>query len=167
MDQPSVSPHELYSHLGTGLAPVVLDVRSSADLAAANRIVVSASHRAADEIGRWQAALPRGRLVVAYCVHGHAVSQAVTTALRTAGVEAVYLDDGIAGWTEAGLPTRRNIGATPGKWVTRERPKIYRIACPTTITICSDVVLVRPWPNRQRRSMIGTMTPRRLSTPQT
>jgi hypothetical protein len=31
------------------------------------------------------------------------------------------------------LPTRRNIGASPGKWVTRERPKIDRIACPWLI----------------------------------
>ena len=39
----------------------------------------------------------------------------------------------MAGWLEKGLPTRRNIGATPGKWVTRERPKIDRIACPWLI----------------------------------
>jgi hypothetical protein len=40
---------------------------------------------------------------------------------------------GIAGWIAKGLPTHRTVGATPGKWVTRERPKIDRIACPWLI----------------------------------
>jgi hypothetical protein len=71
--------------------------------------------------------------VVVHCVHGHEVSQSVATALRAAGVDAVYLQDGIAGWTAKGLPTHRTIGTTPGKWVTRERPKIDRIACPWLI----------------------------------
>jgi hypothetical protein len=31
------------------------------------------------------------------------------------------------------LPTRRNIGPSPSKWVTREHPKIDRIACPWLI----------------------------------
>jgi hypothetical protein len=57
----------------------------------------------------------------------------VATALRAAGVDAVFLQDGIAGWIAKGLPTHRTIGATPGKWVTRERPKIDRIACPWLI----------------------------------
>jgi hypothetical protein len=37
------------------------------------------------------------------------------------------------GWTEQGLPTRRSIGTSPSKWVTREHPKIDRIACPWLI----------------------------------
>lgn len=49
------------------------------------------------------------------------------------GVEANFLEGGIANWTEQGFPTRRNIGATPSKWVTREHPKIDRIACPWLI----------------------------------
>jgi hypothetical protein len=49
------------------------------------------------------------------------------------GVEANFLEGGIANWTEQGLPTRRNIGAASTKWVTREHPKIDRIACPWLI----------------------------------
>ena len=82
---------------------------------------------------QWRKDLPRGRQVVVHCVHGREVSQGVATALRAVGVDAVYLQDGIAGWTAKGLPTHRTIGATPGKWVTRERPKIDRIACPWLI----------------------------------
>src|SRR6185312_10116604 len=47
-----------------------------------------------------------------------------------AGVDAASLAGGITQWRELGLPTRRRIGAAPGKWVTRERPKVDRIACP-------------------------------------
>jgi hypothetical protein len=71
--------------------------------------------------------------VVVYCVHGHEVSQGVTSALRTAGVDAAYLEGGIAGWTEKRLPTRRIVGSS-NKWVTREHPKIDRIACPWLIS---------------------------------
>jgi hypothetical protein len=44
------------------------------------------------------------------------------------GVEANFLEGGLAGWTEKGMPTRRNIGATPSKWVTREHPEIDCVA---------------------------------------
>src|SRR6202007_2648744 len=72
--------------------------------------------------------------VVTYCAHGEELSQGIATALRIMGIEANFLEGGIAGWTEQGLPTRRNIGASPGKWVTREHPKIDRIACPWLIS---------------------------------
>ena len=51
-----------------------------------------------------------------------------------AGIKAAYLDGGIAGWQEAGLPTRKKLGAVENKWVTREHPKIDRIACPWLIS---------------------------------
>jgi rhodanese-related sulfurtransferase len=132
-NQPSISPAELYAKLGTALAPVVVDVRRPADFAKADALVVSAFHCVPDEVGQWGKGLPPGRRVVVYCVHGHQVSQGVAAALRAAGVDATYLDGGVAGWIEQGLATRRNVGAGPGKWVTREHPKIDRIACPWLI----------------------------------
>src|SRR5262249_52364525 len=129
----SISPAELYGRLGTASAPAVIDVRRLADFATADELIVSAYHRDPDEVEKWRKDLPRGRQVVVHCVYGHEVSQGVATALRAAGVDAVYLQDGIAGWTAKGLPTHRTISATPGKWVTRERPKIDRIACPWLI----------------------------------
>ena len=50
------------------------------------------------------------------------------------GIKAAYLEGGIAGWQKAGLPTRKNLGAVENKWVTREHPKIDRIACPWLIS---------------------------------
>ena len=104
-----------------------------ADFAKAGELIVSAFHRPPDDVERWRKDLPSERQVVVHCVHGRQVSQRVATALRAANVDAVYLQDGIEGWIAKGLPTHRTIGATPGKWVTREQPKIDRIACPWLI----------------------------------
>lgn len=132
--RPSISPHELYARLGTATTPVVVDVRPSADFADAKTLIVNAKHRPPDELKRWRLGLPSDRSVVVYCERGLAVSQGIVTGdlIRT-GVDAVYLEGGIAAWIAQGLPTRRNIGTTPGKWVTREHPKIDRIACPWLI----------------------------------
>src|SRR5438128_4582051 len=129
----SISPPELYARLGTAAAPTVVDVRRRADFATAGELIVSAYHRDPDEVEHWRKDLPRGRQVVVHCVRGREVSQGVAAALRATGVDAVYLQDGITGWIAEGLPTHRRIGATPGKWVTREHPKIDRIACPWLI----------------------------------
>ena len=131
--QPSVSPHDLYRRLGIASAPIVIDVRRAPAFEAADSLIASAFHRNPDDVERWRRDLPSGRPVVAYCVHGHEVSQGVTAALRAAGVDAVYLAGGIADWTGAQLPTIRKSGSASSKWVTREHPKIDRIACPWLI----------------------------------
>src|SRR5882757_4159237 len=133
-NQTSISPADLYAKLGTALAPAVVDVRRPADFANADALIVSAFHCDPDEVAQWAKELPKGRPVVVYCVHGRQVSQGAAAALRAAGHDAAYLDGGIADWIEQGLPTRRPVGgAAPAKWVTREHPKIDRIACPWLI----------------------------------
>jgi len=129
----SISPKDLYARLGSGTAPVVVDVRRDADFASAETIVAGAFHRSPDAVEEWRTDLPSGRQVVTYCVHGRDISQGVAAALRLIGVEANFLEGGIADWAQRGLPTHRNIGSSPGKWVTREHPKIDRIACPWLI----------------------------------
>jgi rhodanese-related sulfurtransferase len=129
----SISPRDLYDRLGTAQAPILIDVRKAADFAAADRCIVAALHRAPEDVARWSRALPAGRPVVVHCVHGHQVSQNAAAALAAAGHDASFLEGGIAAWSEAGLPTRRKIAAATDKWVTRERPKIDRIACPWLI----------------------------------
>jgi hypothetical protein len=63
-------------------------------------------------------------------VHGHEVSQGAAAALSDLGFAARYLEGGIEAWTEAegALDSKPRNGST--RWVTRERPKIDRIACP-------------------------------------
>ena len=47
---PSISPSDLYARLGTASAPIVVDVRRPADFAKAGELIVSAFHRAPDEV---------------------------------------------------------------------------------------------------------------------
>src|SRR5258706_10949517 len=118
----SMAPDALYAGLGSEAAPIVIDVRRDADFANAATLVADAFHRSPDAVERWQTDLPSGRQIVTYCIHGRDVSQGVAAALRLMGMEANFLEGGIADWIEQGLPTRRNIGATPSEYVTREHP---------------------------------------------
>jgi rhodanese-related sulfurtransferase len=130
---PSISAADLYGRLGTASAPMVVDVRRPADFASADALIVSAFHRDPDQVPQWRGELPGRRHVVVHCVHGHQVSQGVAAALRAAGIDASYLQGGITDWIDNGFPTYRPVRTTPGTWVTRERPKIDRIACPWLI----------------------------------
>jgi len=130
--QLSISPRDLYSRLGTAAAPSVIDVRRPGDFSGADRLMVGAIHRDPEPMDLWRKDLPSGPSMVVYCAHGHAISQGAAASLRAAGVDAIYLAGGIAAWTEQRLPTRRNIESA-SKWVTREHPKIDRIACPWLI----------------------------------
>jgi len=125
-----VSPSDLYAHLGTASAPVVVDVRAAASFADDDRLIIGALHQPPGQVERWRKELPPGRSVVVYCADGNKNSQDAASALRDAGIKAGYLEGGILGWVEKRLPTRRNLGSVSDKWVTREHPKIDRIACP-------------------------------------
>ncbi|WP_144182578.1 chromate resistance protein ChrB domain-containing protein [Elioraea rosea] len=109
--------------------PQILDVRRDAAFAASTTSLPGALRRDPDAIGSWIATLEPQRPVVAVCVGGHAVSQAVASALARSGLAATYLAGGIAGWESLGFPLSSKPGPAP-VFVTRERPKIDRIACP-------------------------------------
>jgi rhodanese-related sulfurtransferase len=125
----SISAADLYARLGFTGSPVIVDVRRPQAFDANGTLIAGAIRRLPDDIDQWRSALPGGRPIVLYCVHGHEVSQNAADALRAAGLDAWYLEGGIAGWTAQRLP-QRNKRALTGKWITRERPKIDRIACP-------------------------------------
>jgi rhodanese-related sulfurtransferase len=128
-DRFSISADDLYRRLGTAAVPVVLDVRRAPAYDTDDRVVVG-SVRIPDEIADWGRDRADGRPVVTYCVHGHEVSQSAAETLRGLGIDARYLAGGIGAWVEQNLPTRRKTDALPRQWVTRERPKIDRVACP-------------------------------------
>src|SRR5262245_8636721 len=127
---PSISANELYAGLGTASAPVLLDVRREEAFSKDNVLINGAFHRSPEEVEPSSKYLVPDHPVVAYCVHGHEVSQGVAARLQWGGIKASYLEGGIAAWRAAGLPTRKKLGAVENKWVTREHPKIDRIACP-------------------------------------
>jgi rhodanese-related sulfurtransferase len=129
----SISPQTLHVRLGTDLAQIVIDVRRSPTFEADDTVIVGAVRRLPDKVDDWRRELPKGRSVVVYCAHGQEVSQDTAAALRAVGSDACYLEHGIAGWAELGPPRRRKLVAGSHGWVTRERPKIDRIACPWLI----------------------------------
>jgi rhodanese-related sulfurtransferase len=129
----SISPDQLYTRLGTALAPILVDVRRSDDFDSDDRLIIGAVRRDPENDPQWLDALPAGRTVIAYCTQGQSVSQDAAAALRSAGRRGFYLDEGIAGWMKRRLPTRLRWPDPINRWVTRERPKIDRIACPWLI----------------------------------
>jgi rhodanese-related sulfurtransferase len=127
-----LSPPDLAARLGTSQTPLLLDVRRGAAFDDSDVMIVGAVRRAPETLGEWAAGLPRDRPAILYCVHGHEVSRTAAAALRDLGCDARLLAGGFDAWQAAGLPTRRKRADGP-RWVTRERPKIDRIACPWLI----------------------------------
>ncbi len=133
---PSISVSALAARLGSPGWPVVLDMRRPPAYDRDDATLPAALRCPPDEVEAFAASLQPRANVVCYCVHGHEVSQGATAALRSRGFDARYLDGGVEHWREAGLPLLRKQqvfgipGARASRWVTRERPKIDRIACP-------------------------------------
>jgi rhodanese-related sulfurtransferase len=129
----SITPVALGESLGRASAPRIIDVRRAPAFEADEWMIAGAIRRPPEDVAGWADQLAKDRPAVVYCVHGHEVSQNAAAALRAKGLDARYLAGGIEGWKKQGLPCRRKVGSTPGTWVTRERPKIDRIACPWLI----------------------------------
>jgi len=129
----SISPDELNRSLSDFPPPLIIDVRRDAVFEASERLLMSAIRRDPDLVEEWAADLEIGRPIALYCVQGHEVSQHVAATLARRGFVARFLDGGFEGWIAQGLPTRPKPTAPPTVWVTRERPKVDRIACPWLI----------------------------------
>ena len=136
MDTVSITPHSLYAKLGTPRAPRIFDVRREPTYAADPAVIVCAQRPGADIVA-FAAGQSRDRSIAVYCAHGLELSVNAAQALAAAGYDACYLAGGIEAWREAELPTmkKRPEWHVPGgsRWITRERPKIDRIACPWLI----------------------------------
>ena len=136
-DGAGIGVDELLSRFGTGSAPLIIDVRRGPAFAASDGVIAGCLRREPDAIGSWSGTLPTGRAIVAYCAHGHEVSQQAASGLRAAGHAARYLIGGFQVWVDAGgALAARHEHLTSGQsslWVTRERPKIDRVACPWLI----------------------------------
>src|SRR6185437_6400861 len=125
-----ISAPDLHARLGTAAAPLVLDVRAAEAFDGDSGLIVGAVRKPPAEMPRWAAGLPAARTIVLYGQHGGAASADLAAALAARGLDALVLEGGMARWRELGLPTRRKRAASPSRWVTRERPKVDRIACP-------------------------------------
>ena len=134
-----ISPTDLYSVLGGAAAPVVIDVRGDPP-AKGEHMLAGAAWRSPDHVDQWLSDLPKGRGVVVYCADGGDVSRGVVMSLRKNSVLATYLAGGLKEWTEKKLPLRsaRGTEQRASQWVTREHPKIDRIACPWLVSRLID-----------------------------
>src|SRR5579871_716583 len=131
----SVQPGDLYARLGTASAPMLLDVRHLDTFESDDKMIIGATHRVPGDVETWSKALPSDRPIVVYGMDRNDEGQGVGTSLRAADIDAAYLRGGLSGWQEMKLPTRRRLrGRADNKWVTREHPKIDRIACPWLIS---------------------------------
>lgn len=145
-----ITPAELRASLGRAGTPLVLDVRRRARFDASDVLLPSAVYCTPEDIAALTASQAPGR-VVAYCVYGHEVSQGAAAQLAAAGWDASFLVGGIEGGEPGAddpalieqcrgallrIRKRPDLGVTgeaPSRWITRERPKIDRIACPWLI----------------------------------
>jgi len=124
--------------VGTPQCPRLIDVRVDEDFAADPVLIPGAKRRNWCSVDTW-AEPYRGQHVAVMCQRGAKLSQGVAALLRTRGIHAETLEGGHVAWRKAGLPAvpeaklpaRDGLGRT--FWVTRERPKIDRIACPWLI----------------------------------
>ncbi len=132
----AISADDLKARIGTPSAPLLFDVCRPQAYAESARVIAGSrwrDHMAADD---WGARLDPSAEIVVCCVHGHNVSQIAAAKLRSLGLAARYLEGGTEGFLAAGGPSvlrqdwPHGLTDGPSRWVTRERPKIDRLACP-------------------------------------
>jgi rhodanese-related sulfurtransferase len=147
----SVSPLVFNARLGRADTPLVLDVRRKPRFDESPRLLACAQRCAPEDVAAF-AASHTPREVWVYCVCGHNVSEEAANTLRAAGWQAYAVAGGLEGGQD-GEDDARAIaqwrvhpplsfakradwgvaGGKPSRWITRERPKIDRIACPWLI----------------------------------
>ena len=124
--------------VATPAAPAIIDVRIDDDWQLDPRYMPGARRHRHTAIDEWRHEYAHRKAVVV-CQQGQKLSEGVAAWLRNTGATAEVLEGGFEAWRDAGqllvtdarLPPRDAHGRTV--WVTRERPKIDRIACPWLI----------------------------------
>lgn len=121
---------ELSKALSSANPPLVIDVRRREAFTKDTKMLGGALRRDPESVAAWAGELPPAETVVVACVHGHEVSQGAARALNAAGRRAFFLEGGLAEWQSSGGACDSKPAGAATRWVTRERPKIDRIACP-------------------------------------
>jgi rhodanese-related sulfurtransferase len=129
----SISFSDLQSNLSSREPPLLIDVRRRPAFREATDMIAGALRRDPDAVASWAKTLPSASTAVVYCAHGGDVSQGVAKALGGQGIESLYLEGGIEQWKAKSGALDRKPADAATRWVTRERPKIDRIACPWLI----------------------------------
>ena len=101
----STSVATLRELLESSTPPIVIDVRRQQAFTESPSIIPGALRHLPEQVETWGTALPPGRHVVVYCVHGHQVSQVVAAQLERLGMNASFLEGGIVQWETDGGAT--------------------------------------------------------------
>ncbi len=132
-----ITAEELASIQGTPSSPWIVDVRTQDDFRAASRWIAGARHCDVEALKvRGRLDLPTG--VVLYCGDG-SKSRRAAAALSDWNGEVRYLERGIVGSESPPIVMVRRRsdlgvdGEHGSRWITREHPKIDRVACPWLI----------------------------------
>ncbi|WP_455371929.1 chromate resistance protein ChrB domain-containing protein [Limibacillus halophilus] len=135
----TISQEDLLNGLGLEKGPTILDVRIAEDFEADPRLLPGSRRRSHLTVADWAPALPAACSYVIVCQKGLKLSHGVAAWLRSLGFRAAALEGGALAWAEAALPMVPSgrlpflVAGESSLWVTRERPKIDRIACPWLI----------------------------------
>lgn len=128
-----VSTLAVYEQLGLKDGPRLLDARSNEDLECVPRMIPSAVRFNTQRATAAAHQFPPQRPIVLYSSRAHDLDPAAQ-ALAARGLRVSIIDGGIERWLGENRPTikvRAELGVPGGsQWVTRERPKIDRVACP-------------------------------------
>ena len=135
----AIPAEKLVRLIGVPHGPALIDVRLEEDFAADPRLIPGAVRRPYQTASSWAPEFA-ARSTVVICERGQKLSEGAAAWLRNVGASsAEVLLGGHAAWVEEGLPLVPE-GKLPPRdpqgrtvWVTRERPKIDRIACPWLI----------------------------------
>ena len=127
------TPINLMRQIGLPDSPTIVDVRIADDISPDDRTIPTAIFHNFRDIDGLLDRLS-GRKAVVVCHKGLKLSQGTASLVRVNASTAEVLTGGFVGWAEAELPTLP-IGLIPqsSRWVTSQRPKIDRIACPWLI----------------------------------
>ena len=129
----SITPQELQKSLEFRLPLLIVDVRRESVFLAATDILAGALRRDPETVVSWAGDLPQTARIVMYCVAGHEVSRNAAQTLCDRGFTAQFVEGGLDALRSAGFQFLPKPPGASTRWVTRERPKVDRIACPWLI----------------------------------
>jgi len=133
-----ISVPQLLRLIGLADAPLIVDVCTDADFSDDPYLIPGSFRHPHTDIAGLKSRL-KGAPCVIVCQKGAKLSQGVTARLRAEGIAAEYLAGGQFAWRDHPQAMRIPIAAVPPSVdgatlrVTRQRPKIDRIACPWLI----------------------------------
>ena len=139
----TITVSQLSRLIGTPDCPVIIDACIDEDFNLDPYLIPGAFRYPHDQITLLATRLKDCKVVVV-CQKGLKISEGAAAVLRHLGISAENLQGGNFAWRDANQPRipAQKIPAKPGeatRWVTKQRPKIDRIACPWLIRRFIDV----------------------------